>query len=175
MIDTLTPIGSWFRERLPGGRDLTHPELAALANELADRPDLWRGLVRHDPERRFYFMLHRDRHLEAWLICWVNAQDTTLHDHDISEGAVRVVEGELGEDRLTLNGLVTDHYRAGESFAFDASRIHNVRHVGTAPATSLHLYSPPLWHMGYYETDADGRLYRRIADFTEEFPETPSS
>ena len=29
------------------------------------------------------------------------------------------------------------------ALGFDASRIHDVRHTGTEPAVSLHVYSPP--------------------------------
>ena len=59
-------------------------------------------------------------------------------------------------------------YAAGEGFCFDASRIHDVRHAGTEPAVSLHVYSPPIWRMGFYEPGADGRLTRRSASYLEE-------
>jgi hypothetical protein len=59
-------------------------------------------------------------------------------------------------------------YGAGQGFCFDASRIHDVRHAGTEPAVSLHVYSPPIWRMGFYEPGADGRLARRSASYLEE-------
>jgi len=33
---------------------------------------------------------------------------------------------------------------------------------------ALHLYSPPLWRMGYYEVGEDGRVARRSASYAEE-------
>jgi Cysteine dioxygenase type I len=170
MSDPLAGVDSWLRDRLTADRDLDPEELADLAEQLAGRPELWRAAVRHDASERHYVRLRRDHHLEAWLLCWMPSQDTGLHDHDLSGGAVRVVQGRICEDRMVLGRAQLDstEYAAGESFHFDASRIHNVRHAGEGPATSLHLYSPPLWRMGYYESGGDGRLSRRAATYLEE-------
>ena len=62
MTDTQA-VSAWIAERCRDDRDLEPPELRALAEELAARPDLWRGLVRHDAEERVYVRLHRDHHL----------------------------------------------------------------------------------------------------------------
>jgi predicted metal-dependent enzyme (double-stranded beta helix superfamily) len=168
--DALVAVDAWMREQRRDDRDLSPDELAALAGQLAGRADLWQAAVRHSADERIYMRLRRDHHLEAWLICWMPSQDTGLHDHDLSAGAVRVVEGRLAEDRMVLGKQQPDtvEYAAGETFAFDASRIHNVRHAGDGPATSLHVYSPPLWRMGYYEIGGDGRLARRAATYVEE-------
>lgn len=163
-------VSAWIAERCGDDRDLEPHELRALAEELAGRPELWRGVVRHDTEERYYVRLHRDHHIDVWLLCWVAAQETGLHDHDVSAGAVRVIEGHLSELRMVLGRGELDEtiYASGEAFQFDASRIHDVRHAGSEPAVSLHLYSPPLWRMGYYEPGADGRLARRSASYLEE-------
>jgi len=170
MTDAHAEISAWFAQRCGEDRDLAPAELRTLAEELAGRPELWRDLVRHDAEERFYVRLHRDHHIDVWLLCWVSAQETGLHDHDLSSGAVRVIDGTLCELRPVPARVDLDEtlYHAGEGFCFDASRIHDVRHAGTEPAVSLHIYSPPLWRMGYYETGADGRLVRRPANYLEE-------
>jgi hypothetical protein len=70
------------------------------------------------------------------------------------------MEGSLAEDRLTLGGPhATRVVSAGESFSFDTQHIHRMRHHGTEPALSLHVYSPPLESMGSYEI-VDGVLRR---------------
>ena len=79
----------------PPGRDLTVDELELLAEEIVAAPALWREQVRHERDRRFYVELHRESHVDVWLICWDAAQETGLHDHDRSSGAVRVVGGTL--------------------------------------------------------------------------------
>ena len=169
MNDALDSIRQHLRERLGAGHDLTPAEMGALADDLAAHPALWREFVRHSDDERVYTQIFRDHNLDVWLICWSGDQDTGLHDHDLSSGAVRVVEGELAEDRLVFGrGFDTTTYGPGETFCFDATRIHDVRHAGDAPTVSLHLYSPPIWRMGYYEVDEDGRVARRSASYAEE-------
>ena len=87
-----------------------------------------------------------------------------------------LVRRSAGHARLHRRGAAGDgparagrrRVQTGQSFTFDASRIHNVRHAGEQASTSLHLYSPPLWRMGYYEECEDGRLARRSATYVEE-------
>ena len=170
---TDTALARWFGGRLPASGALKPAGLLALAEELAARPDLWGDAVRHDEHRRVYTRIHRHPVLDVWLICWSGTQDTGLHDHDLSSGAVRVVTGELAEDRLVLGapGLVTSTHAAAEGFCFDSSRIHDVRNAGSAASVSLHLYSPPLERMGYYEIAEGGYIARRNAPASEELPE----
>jgi hypothetical protein len=151
-------------------RDLETEEMERLCADLAGRRELWQPFVRHSEDERIYTRIYRDHHLEVWLICWCGDQETGLHDHDVSSGAVRVIEGELAEDRLVLGGegIATTRYDPGQSFRFDATRIHDVRHVGDEPSISIHLYSPPLWRMGYYDVGEDGRISRRSASYAEE-------
>jgi hypothetical protein len=168
MSDHPDDLHRFFADRLSGS-DLSPEQTVALAADLAAHRELWGHLVRHSDDERIYTGLYRDHHLDVWLICWNQRQDTGLHDHDLSGGAVHVVEGELDEDRLVFgSGIDTTRHHAGEAFAFDPSRIHDVRHAGDAPTVSLHLYSPPLWRMGHYEVGADGRLARRSASYAEE-------
>jgi hypothetical protein len=136
------------------GRDLELDELEALAETLAVTPELWAEHVRHERDRRIYTQLHRDPNVDIWLICWDAEQETGLHDHDRSSGAVRVVDGTLLEDSFVAEGdtirLATKAHQAGSRFSFDATYIHDVRHDGGPPATSVHVYSPALWRMGHY-------------------------
>jgi predicted metal-dependent enzyme (double-stranded beta helix superfamily) len=161
-------LQQFFAARL-GDDDLAPERIERLAEELAGRPELWRDSVRHSEDERIYTQLYRDPHLDVWLICWTGTQDTGLHDHDLSSGAVCVVEGALDEDRLRMaGGVVTARHTAGASFRFDASRIHDVRNAEGHVTVSLHLYSPPIWRMGYYEVAEDGSLARRSLSYAEE-------
>ncbi|MGH3140914.1 MAG: cysteine dioxygenase [Gaiellales bacterium] len=165
-------LARWFEDRLPPLGTLAPDRMLALAEALAARPDLWGDLVRHDDDRRVYVRIHRDDVVDAWLICWSGAQETGLHDHDLSSGAVAVVSGGLVEDRLVMGepGVVSATHSAGAGFCFDASRIHDVRNGGPESSVSLHLYSPPLERMGYYEIAEDGCIARRNAPASEELP-----
>ena len=140
-------------------RDLSRSELRGAAARLALRPDVWSPLVRHDADERFYEEIYRDEHLSAWLICWMQGQETGFHDHAGSSGAVTVVSGALLEQRpAPQGGLIGNLHSRGEIFDFGPTVVHGVRHHGTAPATSLHVYSPPLDGMGAY-VERDGRLH----------------
>lgn len=153
----------------PRGRDLDGPELEAFVAELAERPELWIERVRHDPCQRSYEELIADDHVSAWLICWMDDHDTGFHDHDSSCGAVAVVSGAVREERLALGAPPRERsFGVGQSFHFSAADIHRVRHAGTEPAVTLHVYSPPLLRMGAYTVEPDGVLVRHAMSSSEE-------
>jgi predicted metal-dependent enzyme (double-stranded beta helix superfamily) len=160
----------------PRGRDLSPEELREFADELADRPELWIDRIKHDSEQRIYDELLREAHVTAWLICWMDDQDTGFHDHDISSGAVAVLSGAVREERLSIEGLPRERtVRAGSSFHFSCADIHRVRHAGSDPAVTLHVYSPPLLRMGSYVIGEDGVLARRPMSYEEELRPIESS
>jgi hypothetical protein len=162
-------MGGVSRVPRPRGRDLSGPELEAFVSELADRPELWIDLVKHDTTQRVYEELLSDEHVTAWLICWMDEHDTGFHDHDVSAGAVAVVSGAVREERLAIEGPTrTGVFRAGASFHFSAADIHRVSHAGSDPAVTLHVYSPPLLRMGAYVIGEDGVLARHPMSYEEE-------
>ena len=168
----MTAIRDWIHEHVPPGENLTREQLSALAVAVANEPRLWVDRVRHDPETRHFVQLYRDTNIDVWLICWLDAQDTGYHDHDLSSGAVYVCEGALAEDFFyrDAQGWIDVRTRvraAGEVFDFDGASIHGMRHSGGPPATSIHVYSPALWRMGYYEP-GEGGLRRMSITYADE-------
>ena len=149
-------------------RDLAPAELEDLVTALARDPDRWAHLVGFDDDERVYASLHRDAHVDVWLLCWTPVNDTGWHDHDISAGAVAVVAGELVENNL-LVGLPALETRvgAGQSFSFRSDHIHRLN--GAERGTiSVHAYSPPLWRMGQYAVSDDGVLRRVSVSYADE-------
>ena len=125
--------------------------------------------MRHDTPERHFEQLWRDDHVDVWVITWTNGNDTGFHDHDVSGGAVAVVEGEIIEERLVVGGAPRRlHHVAGETFDFDASHVHRMHQDSAAPAVSIHAYSPPLWRMGAYSVEPDGTLRRESISYAEE-------
>ncbi len=150
-------------------RDLTPAELRAVAERIAAEPERWAEHVAHDPEQRTYVRLLHGPHLEVWLLCWSEDQDTGFHDHDLSAGAVAVVAGEVREERLLLGRPpASRRLGAGESFDFGAADIHRVLHAGEQPAVTIHAYSPPLARMGVYVIESGGVLQRHSVSSEEE-------
>ena len=154
-------------DTLPG-RDLSPDELRDLVVSLAGDPDRWAHHVGFDDDERVYASLHRDAHVDVWLLCWTPVNDTGWHDHDISSGAVAVVAGELVENNLRVGSTCREmRVGAGESFSFTADHIHRLN--GAQKGTvSVHAYSPPLWRMGQYAVDDDGVLRRVSVSYADE-------
>ena len=150
-------------------RDRDRRELRELVAQVAADPARWRSLVRHGTGDRHFEQLWRDEHVDVWVISWASGNDTGFHDHDVSSGAVAVVEGELIEERLVLGGPPRRlRHRAGEAFDFDASHVHRMLQDSDTPAVSIHAYSPPLWRMGSYAVGQDGTLRRQSISYAEE-------
>jgi hypothetical protein len=169
----MNDLAEWVHARVAEAVDLDRPALARLVVDLAGEAHFWQHLVHHDPNTRYFHQLYRDPHLDLWLICWLDAQDTGYHDHDLSAGAVYVCEGVLHEDFFARDpdGWIrekTNEHPAGSVFHFDSSYIHGVRHSGGPPATSLHAYSPALWRMGHYEPDGNGAVRRVPITYADE-------
>jgi hypothetical protein len=150
-------------------RDLDRGELRELVAEIAADPQRWRPLVRHGAGERAFEQLWRDEHVDIWVISWMSGNDTGFHDHDVSRGAVAVVEGEVIEERLVLGGPPREfRHPAGDVFDFGASHVHRMRQDSDTPAVSIHAYSPPLWRMGSYAVAPDGTLRRESISYAEE-------
>lgn len=153
---------------------LSTAELEAALDALASDPERWAAHVHHDPDQRTFTRLALTEDLECWLICWMPGHDTGFHDHDLSSGVVRVVDGRVHEQHLTLGGEASGRtVGAGETFSFGPTDIHRVTHVGTEPATTLHAYSPPLRRMGAYAVAPSGTITRRPLAKDEELRPEP--
>jgi mannose-6-phosphate isomerase-like protein (cupin superfamily) len=142
---------------------LSPARLLGVVRGLASDPRPWRSLVRHTPAERWFLRLDAHDEFDCWLIGWDSHQGVDLHDHGGSAGAFYVVEGELLETSTGRGGV--DAYgeqriRAGTARAFGPGHVHRVVNPSAAVATSLHVYSPPLVSMDFYEAAGGGALQR---------------
>jgi predicted metal-dependent enzyme (double-stranded beta helix superfamily) len=148
---------------ITAGRALSADDLRALVEDLAADPETWESLVRHDPYQRGVSLLRRDDEVEVWVLSWLPGQDTGFHDHGGSTAAIYVTRGEIREERLSFAGPPRGRTLTTDSVGVvPALHIHRVHHEGTAPAVSIHAYSPPLAEVGVYNEDADGIIERRV-------------
>lgn len=130
--------------------------------------------IRFDAEQRWHERVYADGEVDVWLISWMPAQSTELHDHGGSSGAFAVVAGQLSEAVYVPAGAgqdrVIERVRGeGESVGFSAYHVHDVRNLGERPAVSVHAYSPPLDLMNYYDLSS-GSL-TKIASLATHDPE----
>jgi predicted metal-dependent enzyme (double-stranded beta helix superfamily) len=112
-------------------------------------------------------MVARTPDFDAWLIAWPCGGTVELHDHGSSRGALRVISGSLVETipwRDDEGGvtLARQEVHTGVTRAFGVGHVHDVSNESPAHALSLHVYSPALTSMTYYDR-LDGRLVPRDA------------
>jgi quercetin dioxygenase-like cupin family protein len=154
---------------------LTLQQLERFAAALAADVDRWCHLVRDARDARVYEQIWDDDDVNAWIICWSEAQDTGYHDHDTSGAAVAVVSGSVREDRFRVGAPAQSRtLGAGETFAVPADAIHRVLHDGDRPAITIHAYSPPLTRTGVYRIAPDGALRRESTHYEEELRGEPA-
>jgi cysteine dioxygenase len=92
------------------------------------------------------------------VLCWKNGQRSPIHDHRGSNCGVRVLRGVATETLFDQapNGLVRaitsrDH-PPGSVLGSRDTDMHQISNLqaGDADLVTLHVYSPPLVHMGTY-------------------------
>jgi hypothetical protein len=159
--------GTVTLDTLPG-RDLDQTELLELASSIAAQPANLQQHIAFSDDQRHYVSLHRDTHVDVWLLCWTPQNDTGWHDHDISSGAVAVLQGTLTEHNLAIGTpSIETEIGAGSAYSFGPDHIHRL--TGRDPGSvSVHAYSPPLWRMGQYTLGASGQLRRKSVSYADE-------
>ncbi len=138
--------------------------LCAIASGLAEVTLPWELRYGDVPaERRFARLLSTPAY-EAWVICWPAGTALDLHDHGGSAGAFTVVAGQLDETTVNDGRVVGQRYQPGETASFGPAHVHAVANRGQRLATSIHVYSPPLEMMDYYDRSEDGDLVAVLRD-----------
>jgi hypothetical protein len=122
---------------------------AGLSRAARPGPSAWR----RSGDRRFARLLRTARY-EAWLIEWSPSSGLDLHDHGGSVGSLHVAEGALVEtytDLAERRPIRSRRLPAGEGFPVPPTRVHEISNEGPDLALSVHVYSPPLGKMTFYD------------------------
>jgi rhodanese-related sulfurtransferase/quercetin dioxygenase-like cupin family protein len=125
--------------------------LEDIASGLATSAPLWRAMAHHDPSRRNPVRLLATDRYEVWVIGWTPGQGVALHDHGPSAGVLTVTEGTLVESASLPSGPVRTGIAAGQSRPLPVGVVHELANHGPEHATSIHVYSPPLTVMHWYD------------------------
>jgi hypothetical protein len=125
----------------------------------------WPGAL--DMGQRTWRLVARTADFDAWLIAWPSGGKVDLHDHGGSAGAVRVISGALVEavpsrDHMGRLSLVHRELRAGASLGFGNGHVHDVTNDADSHALSLHVYSPALTSMTFYDMCGDQLVVRAV-------------
>ena len=127
-----------------------------LAQSVPGRDYAWT-----DGTRRRYACLLDTPLYDAWLIEWSPSSNLELHDHGGSQGVVFVAAGRVVETYTDLDQRHcprTQIVDAGEAFSIAATRVHEMSNPGPADALSVHVYSPPLRAMTFFDHRPDSFL-----------------
>ena len=126
--------------------------------------DHWEHRIWYDPEHRVYEQLVETDAYDVWLVGWAPGQAIAAHDHGLSSGVVVVTHGQLINTVWSDQG--TPHSRAvnpaDAPLLVEPGHAHALANLGAAPATSIHVYSPPLRTMRWFAGDDDG--LRRVGE-----------
>ena len=157
-----------FADLAASGRPLEPDECAALAKRAAGLLD---PAALAQARNGGSVVLWQDEHSVSWLNAMPERRDTGYHDHDGSAVGVYVVEGSVTNEGLPIGGPRRVHrYGPGDSFSFPGSGINRMDH--DAGSITVHVYSPPLRAIGYYEV-VGGLLQRAPGPPDEASPESP--
>jgi hypothetical protein len=156
LVGAGTPIASGRRPRV---------DPSEVASRLAPAVH-WPGAL--DNETRSWRLMARTADFDAWLIAWPRGGKVELHDHGASTGAVSVISGVLVEavpwrDDTGQLSLVRHELQAGATLGFGAGHVHDVTNESDGHALSLHVYSPALTSMTFYELSGEQLVVRDVA------------
>jgi hypothetical protein len=148
-----------FKRRLTP-RLLEADELVAMARGFAGSAMSWPGM--DDPSVRCWRTIAATDRFEAWVVAWPVGETVELHDHGDSAGAVVLVSGTLvetsaGPDTRRRDAASTS-IQAGGHMAFRPGHVHDFVNRGPGPALSVHVYSPALTSMTYFDWNERQRL-----------------
>lgn len=139
-------------------------ELTRRLENLAITVEDVRKHVHFGRERYQRNLMHAGTGFQALILCWRKGQRSPIHDHHGSSCGVRVLEGTATETSFaqTPDGYVyatgSRELPPGAVCGSQDNDIHQVSNLqpGDADLITLHIYSPPLLHMGMYSlTDTE--------------------
>jgi mannose-6-phosphate isomerase-like protein (cupin superfamily) len=136
-------------------------DLLQVAEGLACSADTWPGL--DDPVERCWRTVAVTGRFEAWVVAWPMGGAIELHDHGRSAGVVVVASGRLVETSLhrDAGGALAERLTtvaSGDHVLFGPGHVHDLVNEGPGPALSVHVYTPALRAMTFFDRSATGGL-----------------
>lgn len=90
--------------------------------------------------------LFRNEKFEIRLLCWKPLQKTVMHAHPENGCLMKILEGELNEEKHIGSTVLKNNYKKGDVSYTKTSELHTLRNMET-DSVSLHIYSPS----GFYD------------------------
>ncbi|MBT6439565.1 MAG: cysteine dioxygenase family protein [Flavobacteriales bacterium] len=111
-----------------------------------------------NPEEYSRISIDKGDSFELVLMCWEPEQSTPIHNHNLLEGWIYVIDGQLTEESfIPANGKTTtlkgkEVINSGDvSYINDELGVHRVTNSHKGRTISLHLYSGSIGEVNTYE------------------------
>jgi rhodanese-related sulfurtransferase/mannose-6-phosphate isomerase-like protein (cupin superfamily) len=144
------------------GAPMTPGTLLDVASGLALAAEAWTSsLERHRDARTGRRILATERY-DVWLLQWPVGTAVSPHHHGDSDAAFAVSSGALKEIRW-LDGRPEERLLTrGQCASVERGVVHDVR--AEAEALSVHVYSPPLARMAFFDDQAENVVFEEPVD-----------
>ncbi len=141
---------------------MTPGTLLDVASGLALAAEAWTSsLERHRDARTGRRILATERY-DAWLLQWPDGTAVSPHHHGDSDAAFAVSSGALKEIRW-LDGRREERLLTrGQCASVERGVVHDVR--AEVEALSVHVYSPPLARMAFFDDQAENVVFEEPVD-----------
>ena len=133
-------------------KTLDPESLLLMASGLALDAEVWRARIDTNPTARTGLRVLVNDAYEVWILRWPTGGAVRPHDHGASNAAFAVTTGILKEIRWS-GGIRSECLLGpGDGASMQTGVVHDV--VACQEALSVHVYSPPLSRMAFFDEQA---------------------
>lgn len=137
--------------------------LLEMASGLARTAEAWSSRLDSHPTARTGLRILATATYDVWLLRWPVGAAVSPHDHGGSRAAFTVAAGTLKEVRWTDGHRSERLLPAGEGATVAPGVVHDVAASGEE-ALSIHIYSPPLSRMSYFDDSGRTVVFQEDVD-----------
>lgn len=91
-------------------------------------------------------LVYRNHTFEIYLICWKPNQKTNLHKHPENGCLMKILEGELKEERVYWGTIKEKICKKNNILFIKGKEEHIIENISDKNAISIHIYSPPRFY-----------------------------
>ena len=141
---------------------ITPETLLDMASGLALVADAWTHCLETHPEARTGLRILATESYDVWLLRWPAGTAVSPHHHGDSDAAFVVSSGALTETRWLDGGREERQLTRGQGATIQRGVVHDVG--AQEDALSVHVYSPPLARMAFFDDLAEKVLLEEPVD-----------
>jgi len=141
---------------------MTPETLLDMASGLALVADAWTPSLERHPAARTGLRILATESYDVWLLRWPAGTAVSPHHHGDSDAAFVVSSGALTETRWLDGRREERQLTRGKGATVERGVVHDVG--AQAEAVSVHVYSPPLARMAFFDDQAEKVLLEEPVD-----------